>query len=121
MGWTIESVTNQPAISWTESIKWGVKTPAIVHGRVRNDVEKQWEEHQQMKIPQQNEDTTTKMKIKNKQQQHKNLAGSSPKQVTLLGVFDFLKNDYRSIINITLISSIVFHMVSTSTFNKDNG
>ena len=36
-----ESVTNQPAISWTESIKWGVKTPAIVHGWVRNDVEKQ--------------------------------------------------------------------------------
>ena len=55
------------------------------------------------------------------QQQHKNLTGGFPKQVTSLGVFDFLKNDYRSIISITLISSVVFHMVSTSTFNKDNG
>ena len=44
-----------------------------------------------------------------------------PSKVTSLGVFDFLKNDYRSIISITLISSVVFHMVSTSTFNKDNG
>ena len=44
-----------------------------------------------------------------------------PSKVTSLGVFDFLKNDYRSITSITLISSVVFHMVSTSTFNKDNG
>ena len=57
-----ESVANHSAIGWAESIKWGVKTPAIAHGRVRDDVEKQWEEqrqnkeHRQMKIQQQNED-----------------------------------------------------------------
>ena len=40
---------------WAESIKWGVKTPAILHGGVKEDVEKQWEEqkqneeHQQMR------------------------------------------------------------------------
>ena len=67
-----------------------------------------------------NNNNTTKMKIKNEQQQHKNLTRGFPKQVTSLGVFDFLKNDYRSIINVTLISSIAFRMVSTSTFNKDN-
>ena len=27
-------------MGWAESIKWGVKTPAIVQGRVRDDVEK---------------------------------------------------------------------------------
>ena len=93
-------------------LKWGVKTPAIVivHGRVS-------EERRRKAMRR----TSTKMKIRNEQQQHKNLTGGFPKQVTSLGVFDFLKNDYRSIINITLISSIVFHMVSTSTFNKDNG
>ena len=31
------------------------------------------------------------------------------------------KNDYRIIISITLISSIFFHLVLISTFNKDNG
>ena len=36
-----ESVANHSAIGWAESIKWGVKTPAIAHGRVRDDVEKQ--------------------------------------------------------------------------------
>ena len=41
-----ESVANHSAMGWTESIKWGVgrggvKTPAIVHVRVRDDVEKQ--------------------------------------------------------------------------------
>ena len=36
-----ESVANQSAMGWAESIKWGVKNPVIVHGRVRDDVEKQ--------------------------------------------------------------------------------
>ena len=36
-----ESVANHSAIGWAESIKWGVKTPAIVHGRARDDIEKQ--------------------------------------------------------------------------------
>ena len=35
-----ESVANHSAMGWAESIKWDVKTPAIVHGRVRDDVEK---------------------------------------------------------------------------------
>ena len=35
-----ESVANHSAMGWAESVKWGVKTPAIVHGRVRDDVEK---------------------------------------------------------------------------------
>ena len=35
-----ESVANHPAMSWTESIKCGVKIPAIVHGRVTDEVEK---------------------------------------------------------------------------------
>ena len=42
-------------------------------------------------------------------------------KVTSLGVFDFLKNDYRSVINVTFISNIVLHIVAISTFNKDNG
>ena len=28
------------ALVWAESIKWSVKTPLIVHGRVRDDVKK---------------------------------------------------------------------------------
>ena len=49
-------------MGWAESMKWGVKTPTIVHGRVRDDVEsnekkqQQNQEHRQMKIQQQNED-----------------------------------------------------------------
>ena len=35
-----ESVTNHSAMALAGSIKWGVKTPAIVHARVRDDVEK---------------------------------------------------------------------------------
>ena len=31
------------------------------------------------------------------------------------------KNDYRSVINITLIFNMVFHMVAISPSNKDNG
>ena len=56
-----ESVANHSAMGWAESIKWGVKTPAIVHRRVRDDVEKQNvnEEHQQTKS------NNNKMKIKN--------------------------------------------------------
>ena len=54
-----KSVVNHSAMVWAESIKWCVKTLAIVYGRVRDDVEKQWEEqqqneeHRQMKIQQQ--------------------------------------------------------------------
>ena len=36
----------------------------------------------------------------------------------MLGVFDFLKNDYRIVISITLISSMVFHRVPISTLKK---
>ena len=45
-----------------------------------------------------------------------------PSKVTSLGVFVFqVKNDYRSVINITFTSNIVLRMVEVSTFNKDNG
>ena len=48
------------AMGWTESIKCGCKNPAIVHGRVKDDVEKQMnEKKRQMKIK-------NEMKIKNK-------------------------------------------------------
>ena len=47
-------------MGWTESIKCGCKNPAIVHGRVKDDVEKQMnEKKRQMKIK-------NEMKIKNK-------------------------------------------------------
>ena len=36
-----ESVANYSAMGWAESIKCGVKTPVIVHGRVSDDIEKQ--------------------------------------------------------------------------------
>ena len=36
-----ESVANHSAMGWAESIKWGEKPPAIVHGRVRDDFEKE--------------------------------------------------------------------------------
>ena len=46
-------------------------------------------------------------------------------KVTSLGGFVFqLKNDYRSVIDITFMSDIVLHIVAISTFNKvnkDNG
>ena len=35
-----ESVVNHSAMGRAESIKWGVTTPAIVLGRVRDDAEK---------------------------------------------------------------------------------
>ena len=45
-----ESVANHSAMGWAKSIKWGVKNPAIVHGKVRDDVEMQNvnEENRQM-------------------------------------------------------------------------
>ena len=49
-------------MGWAESRKWGVKIPAIVHGRVRDDVEKQWVEQQQNEEHQQ---MNNKMKTKN--------------------------------------------------------
>ena len=39
-GMVEQTVANHSAMGWAESIKWGVKTPTIVHGRVRDDVEK---------------------------------------------------------------------------------
>ena len=65
----------------------GCKTLAIVHGRVRDDVEKQWKEQQQNEKHRQ-------MKI---QQQNKNLLGGSPNQNTTAGSFWLLilKNYYR--------------------------
>ena len=38
----------------------------------------------------------------------------------LLSWLSIKKNDYRSVISITFISDIVFHMVSISTLNKSN-
>ena len=34
-------IANHTAMGWAESTKWGVKLPAITHGRVRDDVVKQ--------------------------------------------------------------------------------
>ena len=81
-----ESVANHSAMGWAESTKWGIKTPAIVHGRVRDDVEKQWEEqqqnagHQQIKIQQQNEDDNNNTKTSPE---------VLPNKVTSLGIFHF--------------------------------
>ena len=65
------------------------------------------------------------MKIKNEMKinNNKNLLGGSPKQSIIAGSFclPVKKNYYRSVINITFIPNIVVHMVSISTFNKDNG
>ena len=54
---------------------------------------------------------------------NKNLPGGSPKQSTIAGSFwlSIKKNDYRSVISITFISDIVFHMVAISTCNKGDG
>ena len=70
-----------------------------------------------------------KMKNKNERTTTTNITKTSlevlPSKVTSLGVFALQlkkkKNDYRSVINITFISNIVFHMVAILTFNKDNG
>ena len=35
-----ESVANHSEMGWAECIKQGVKTPMIVHRRVRDDIEK---------------------------------------------------------------------------------
>ena len=55
----------------------GCKNLAIVHERVRDDVEKQWKEQQQ-------NEKYRQMKI---QQQNKNYLGGSPKQNTIAGSF----------------------------------
>ena len=69
-------------------------------------------------------------KMKNKNEQQKPTSQipprGSPKQSTITGVFwsskaPIKKKDYRSVIDITFISDIVFHMVAISTFNKGNG
>ena len=67
--------------------------------------------------------TTTKWRIK--MNNNKNLPGGSPKQSTIAGSFccvDFRlkKNDYRSVISITFLSDIVFHLVAISILNKSN-
>ena len=74
---------NHSAMGWTENIKCGVKTPAIVHERVRDDFEKQWEEQQQNKEHRQMKIQQQKKKIENENEEHqhlKNLTGGSPKQ-----------------------------------------
>ena len=83
-----ESVANHSAMGWAESTKWGIKTPAIVHGRVRDDVEKQWEEQQQNEKHWQMKMTTNITKTSSE---------ILPSQVPTLGVFDFdfKKNYYR--------------------------
>ena len=61
-------------MGWAESIKWGVKTSAIiVHGRVRDDVEKQLGDQQQ------NDEEHRKMKNNN--------TGGSLRQSTIGGSF----------------------------------
>ena len=66
------------------------------------------------------------MTLKNKNEQQQQLKpdrGVLPSKVPSLGVFDFSilkKNDYRSVISITFISDIVFHLVAISTLNKSN-
>ena len=60
-------------MGWTESIKWGVKTSAIVHVRVRDDVEKQLGDQQQ------NDEEHRKMKNNN--------TGGSLRQSTIGGSF----------------------------------
>ena len=60
-----------------ESIKWGVKTPAIVRGRVRDDVERQWYE----KPPLRSKTTTQQQPTSQKP------PGGSLEQVPSLGVF----------------------------------
>ena len=94
-------------MGWAESIKWGVKTLAIVHRRVRDDIEKQWEEqqqnekHRQIKIQQQqNEDDN---------QHHKNLLGDSPKPRTITGSFWLL-----------ILKKIITELIITKKFLYKN-
>ena len=59
-------------------------------------------------------------------QHHKNLPGVSPKQKHhhwefLLSWRLIKKNDYKSVISITFISDIVFHLAAILTLNKSNG
>ena len=77
------------------------------------------EEHRQMK-------NNDKMKIKNEMKINNNK--KPPRRFSQAKyhgceflTFDFKKNYYTSVIGITFISNIVFHVVVISTFNKDNG
>ena len=95
-------------LSW--KYKMGCNNPGdspIVHGRVRDDVEKQWEEQQQnekyrqMKIQQQqNEDDN---------QHHKNLLGDSPKPSTITGSFWLL-----------ILKKIITELIITKKFLYKN-
>ena len=110
---------SQITLRWAGLKVWNVcKNPAIVHGRVRYDIEKQMnEELRQMKNNNKNEEQKwneeqhwrTKMNNNNK-----NLPRGSPRQNTIAGSFwvSIKKNDYRSIISIIFMSDIVFHLVA---------
>ena len=114
---------------WWITLRWagmkvqnGCKNPAIVHGKVRGNVEKQWMKNSN-KNEEQNEWRTTTTKWRTTST---NITKTSleilPIKVTSLGAFVLqLQNWFRSVINITSISDIVLHMVKISTFNKNNG
>ena len=80
--------------------KNGCTMPAIAHGMVRDEVEKQWtkkkNQHKKIAMNQEQQPISQKQQlIKNNNQHHKNLTGSSPKKVPSLGVFvEFTKGTY---------------------------
>ena len=116
-------------MDWAESIKMG-DSPRKREGwrrkeNVNEEQQQQIEEHLQMKIQQQNE-KHRQMKIKKwneEQLTSRKTPRSFSKECNIAGSFWLspLKNDYRSLISITFISNIVFHMMAISIFNKDNG
>ena len=59
--------------------------------------------------------------MKIQQQQKKPLWRLSQAKYNRWDFLTFKKNDYRSVIDIAVISNIVFHLVAIWTFNKDNG
>ena len=96
---------------WRPSRAWEARVKCLWHSKVAWKYTK----------------NNNKMKNKNEWTTTTNITKTSlevlPSKVTSLGVFVFQlkKNDYRSVIDITIISNIVLHMVTISTFNKDNG
>ena len=114
-----ESVANHSAMGWAESIKRGVKTLAIVHGRVRDDVEKKmWmNNNNKMKKRSTNEDTTTKMKIKN-EQHHKNHTGGSLKQSNIAGSFWLFKKMIAEVLLVPLYLILFFIWWQFRRLNK---
>ena len=80
-----------------------------------------------MKIQQQDEDTKMKLRYYNKMK-NKKLQPTSQKPPRSQAkchcweffTFDLKKNDCSSVIGITFIFNIVFHMLAILVFNKDN-